>query len=174
MKTSILKSGILLSVFLIALNYNNLNSQPAEFARERIETLKMVKLLEILDLNEDESDKFMVKYKSLEKQIKAKAETLDDIEDDLQKALKRDVSDKELKELSDKMIVAQKEFFDANIEKIKSMQSTLNQKNYAKLLIFEKNFHKKLRNMLIDKSKKRGMQMEDFDGDAPPPPKRKR
>lgn len=173
MKTLILKSGVF-SIILIALNSFNLFSQPAEFARERIETLKMVKLLEILDLTDEEADKFMVKYKSLEKQIKSKADALDELEDDLKKALKKDASDKELKDLSDKMLIVQKEFFDANLEKVKSMQSMLNQKNYAKLLIFEKNFHKKLRNMLIDKSKKRGMQMDEFDEDEPPPPPRKK
>ncbi len=167
MKTLILKNVIYLTVLIGLITPKLAQSQPAEFARERIETLKMVKLLEILDLNEDESNKFIVKYKTMEKSIKEKADKIDILEDELKLALKKDASDKEIKELSDKLVNTQNDFFSATMEKVKSMQSILSQKNYAKFLIFEKNFHKKLRNMLMDKSKKNGN--PNFDDDDGPP-----
>ena len=174
MKTSIHKK-ILLFVVLIGLAISsNAISQPAEFARERMETLKLVKLLEILDLNEDEADKFIGKYKSLEKAIKDKSDKLDILNDELRLALKKDANDKEIKELTDKFLVVQNEFFMATMDKLKSMQSLLNQKNYAKFLIFEMNFHKKLRNKLMDFNKKKGGPDFDDDDDAPPMKERKR
>ncbi len=173
MKTLIHKKMLLFVVLIGFAISSNAISQPAEFARERMETLKLVKILEILDLKEDEADKFIGKYKSLEKAVKDKSDKLEILNDELRLALKKDANDKEIKELTDKFLVVQNEFFMANMEKLKSMQSFLNQQNYAKFLIFEMNFHKKLRNMLMDFNKKKGG--PDFEGeDGPPMKERKR
>jgi hypothetical protein len=142
-------------------------AQPAEHARERIEMLKKMRLLEILNLKENEADKFIIKYNSTEQAIKEKQKNLDITSDELELALRSNASEKEIIEKTNKMIQNQKDFQDAMAKKYDVMKEVLSPKDFAKYMIFEKRFVERLRKFIMNQAK--GGAKPDDDSDVLPP-----
>jgi hypothetical protein len=162
-----IKKFIYLSLFFALCT--GLTAQPAEHARERIEMLKKMKLLEILNLKENEADKFLVKYNSTEQTIKEKQKNLDLAADELGLSLRANANEKEIIEKTNKMLQNQKELQDAMTKKYEVMKEVLAPKDFAKYVIFEKRFVERLRKLIMDKAK--GGAGPD-DGDFLPPKRR--
>lgn len=141
----ILLGGLLLIIFS-----DIAYSQPAEKAGERIMMLKKMRLLEILNLPEQDADKFLIKYNTAENNIKEKQKAIDDAAKELEEAIKSNASDKDLNDKIKKMMSVQKDLQDAILNKFNSMKEILNTKQYAKLLLFEKRFLEKLRELMMD------------------------
>jgi len=149
MLNSMIKISLLV---LIVLSFTfSVNAQPPERMGERMQALKKIKLLEILDLKEEESDKFLVKYNALEKNIKEKQDQLKDVSDDLEDALRDNKDDKELAELSSKVLKSHKDFQDAVSKRFTEMKEVLTEKQFAKYLVFEKKFLDKVKEILKDR-----------------------
>lgn len=127
------------------------NAQPPERMGERMQALKKIKLLEVLDLKEEESDKFLIKYNAIEKNIREKQEQLRDISEDLEDALRDNKDDKELANLSSKLLKAHQEFQEATGKRFTDIKEVLNEKQFAKYLVFEKKFLEKMKEMLKDR-----------------------
>jgi len=149
MLNSMIKISLLV-VIVLSFTFS-VNAQPPERMGERMQALKKIKLLEILDLKEEESDKFLVKYNALEKNIKEKQDQLKDVSDDLEDALRDNKDDKELAELSSKVLKAHKDFQDAVSKRFTEMKEVLNEKQFAKYLVFEKKFLDKVKEILKDR-----------------------
>jgi hypothetical protein len=132
-----------------------LMAQPPRKAMERMEQVKKIKLLDLLDLNEAESEKFLVKYNASEKAIQEKRESLDRAVEALQNRVEEKASKEELVKQSDNVINLQNELQNLHLEKLKSMKSVLNERNYAMFLVFETNFMKELQKHIFDLMKKR-------------------
>jgi len=155
MKNSLRK--ILISALLVVLTCPFLLiSQPPRKAMERMEQVKKIKLLDLLELNEAESEKFLVKYNAGEKAIMEKREALDRAVEALQNRVEEKASKEELIKQSENVINLQTELQNQHLEKLKSMKSVLNEKNYAMFLVFESNFMKELQRHIFDLMKKRG------------------
>jgi len=149
MLNSMIKISLLV---LIVLSFTfSVNAQPPERMGERMQALKKIKLLEILDLKEEESDKFLIKYNALEKNIKEKQDQLKDVSDDLEDALRDNKDDKELAELSSKVLKSHKDFQDAVSKRFTEMKEVLTEKQFAKYLVFEKKFLDKVKEILKDR-----------------------
>jgi len=140
-----------LLMMVLAFSFIDLVSQDNPKSRERIETAKKVKLLEILDLNESESEKFLVKYNSAEKLVKEKNELFHKYTQELMQLLDDKASTKELSDKSAAVINAQKELHSAVENKISSMKSILSEQNFAKFLVFDMQFNQRLRKMLFER-----------------------
>ena len=147
--------SIILLIQMLALQ-NNVIAQSDNKAIERIESLKKIKLLEVLKLDEATADKFLIKYTTYENTIKEKKENLDNTADDLKNSLKSHESNDEIIKKSDKMIQLQEELQKIHLEKLKAMKSLLNEKQYAKYLVFENNFNRELRQNIFKVLKQRG------------------
>jgi Spy/CpxP family protein refolding chaperone len=145
-------------------------AQPAEHARERIEMLKKLRLLEILNLKENEADKFLVRYNTSEQAIKDKQNNLDLAGDELELSLRANSNEKEIIEKTNKMLQSQKELQDAMTKKYDTMKEVLAPKDFAKYVIFEKRFVERLRKLIMDKAKSGDASEQDDDF---LPPKRK-
>jgi len=128
-------------------------AQPKGKPKERIKQIKKMKLLEILKLSEEESDKFLVKYTAWENKLEDQKEIVDKTSEELFEALKDDASIEDIKKLSQKLLGEQEKFGNMQIEKMKAMKDILDDKNYAKYLVFEDRFFKELSEMMM----KRGM-----------------
>ncbi len=149
MLNSMIKISLLV-VIVLSFTFS-VNAQPPERMGERMQALKKIKLLEILDLKEEESDKFLIKYNALEKNIKEKQYQLRDVSDDLEDALRDNGDDKELAELSSKVIKAHKDFQDAVSKRFTEIKEVLNDKQFAQYLVFEKKFLDKVKEILKDR-----------------------
>jgi len=132
---------------------SEMDAQPKGKPKERIKQIKKMKLLEVLKLSEEEADKFLVRYTSWENKIEDQKEILDKTSDDLFEALKDDASIDEIMKLSQKLLTENEKFTNMQIDKLKAMKEILDDKNYAKYLVFEDRFFKELSEMMM----KRGM-----------------
>lgn len=148
MKKLVLNFLINLIIFYISFSY--LIAQPFENERplEKFRTLKKVKLLEELNLNESESEKFLIKYNSAENLIIEKQENFKKALDDLELAMKNKKSEKEILELTNKVVDAHNELLKARAKKIEEVKKVLNNEQFAKFLVFEKNFMEQIRDLM--------------------------
>jgi len=137
--------------FLILTLAMNLVAQPKR-AKERISTLKKVKLLEVLDLDESTSEKVLLKYNAWENKIEDQMKKIDEVEEDLVKAIKKG-NKEDIKNISSKFEKERDKIVQIAMERDKDMKSILTDEQYAKYLIFEKRFRRELGEQLM---KRRG------------------
>lgn len=137
--------------FLILTLAMNLVAQPKR-AKERISTLKKVKLLEVLDLDESTSEKVLLKYNAWENKIEDQMEKIDEVEEELVKAIKKG-NKEDIKNISSKFEKERDKIVQIAMERDKDMKSILTDEQYAKYLIFEKRFRRELGEQLM---KRRG------------------
>ncbi len=149
MQNLIHKTLIISFVVCLFLINNSLHAQPPRMAQERIMQMKKMKLLEILDLNEKQSDKFLIKYTSWEKKLKSQNDKIDKLSNDLFELLQDKGSESEIVKLSDEIIKQRARFTKMQTEKLKDFQALLSKKNFAKFLVFENRFIKELGRMMM-------------------------
>ena len=164
MQKSIHKPVLFLIILIFAASATlPLNSQPARKVKERIDQMKKIKLLDILNLDEQTSEKFLSKYSFYEKKLHEKKKALDEASDEIEQVLKKGANKDELSQKSKKLLTAQEEFHSLVIEKLKAMESILNPTDYAKFLVFEQRFYEELQRILLKKFK----QKDDGEQQAP-------
>jgi len=118
--------------------------------------MKKMKLIEILNLDEQSSEKFLVKYSTYEKKVEEQRMAVDAVADELGAAIKKDASKDDIANLTDKLINTQSKLSDAYLEKLKAFKSVLEPKEYAKFLVFESKFMKELQGILLRMAKGKG------------------
>lgn len=128
-------------------------AQPPFHARERISEFKKIKLLEILDLDEQTSEKFLAKYNSAEKIIAEKLEKVQDAMLDLEYALRKKSGKEEIAKNSQKVMDAQHDLLNTMFEQQKDIKRILNEEQFAKYLLFENRFRNELQRLLIERAK---------------------
>lgn len=169
-------SLVFIPIVMMLLSGQDLLSQKnAVRPKERMEVAKKMRLLEILDLNETEAEKVLIKYTLLEKAIREKNDAFRDANDGLIEYIDKSPKGKELSDMTNKVISSQKELHAAVEAKLTGMRQLLGEENFAKFIAFESNFTRQMRKMLMN----RDMPGVRPDGppDGPPyddsPPKRK-
>jgi len=140
---------LLFSVFIFSLNESLIAQNPNMPPRaiERINSMKKVKLLEVLQLSEAEADKFLVKYNSYESDIQKKMKAFEDKSRELQQTLS--TKSKDLDKISNEYIALKKELDNAVNQKLMDMKNYLTSEQYAKYLLFERNFQEELRKSVM-------------------------
>ena len=138
---------------IIFLVFTGLQAQP-KHARERIATLKKVKLLEVLKLDESASDKVLSKYSSWENKIEEQMEQFDKAEEQLTNALKSGKKD-EIKPLTANFIKERDDIIENAKSRDEDMKSLLSEEQFAKYLIFEKKFRQELGKQIMKRRDKR-------------------
>ena len=128
-------------------------------AMQKMDMLKKMKLLEALDLEADNSDKFLAVYSSYEKQINGKIEQLQNLKRELNKEIKDNAS--VLKNKAESIISLQKEVNDLRFARLNELKKILSDKNFAKFILFEDGFGHEVNNALMKHKMSRGKE----DGD---------
>lgn len=147
------KVFILLFLSLFVFTSTVIYSQPPHRkAMERISTFKKIKLLEILDLKEEQSNKFLIAYSKYEKKERELQEEARETTEDLEKAIRKeneaDVK-KYLKELVDK----KKELLDNMLERHEEFKKMLTEIQFAKYVVFNEKFKHELGRRLLKKGR---------------------
>jgi len=116
-----------------------------EKIRENIETLRMWKLLEALDLTSEQSDKFLPVLKDFQKARRNFEDQRRDLLKQLETALQSAPEDKQLKEiLAD--LENNREQFQTELDRYMNQSKTiLTIEQQAKLALFEDQFERKMR-----------------------------
>jgi hypothetical protein len=123
--------------------------------RERVKTLKKVKMIEYLDLEESKADQLMTKFTSLEGQMEDATEKLRDATKTLEEAVDNDISGSRLRDLS--MDVKQKteNLLNLQITKLEEIDKILDDDEFARFLVFEKNFRDELKERIAKGARER-------------------
>jgi len=127
-----------------------------ERLREEIETMKMWKMLEVLDLSQEQSDKFLPAYRELQNTQKDFREK----REDLLKSLELVMGEKEPDESKIKDIFGQLEKERLQLEEAQQrfrtkVQEILTLEQQAKLMLFEDRFEKKMMEIIRQYREKR-------------------
>lgn len=131
-------------------------AEPTNRLKERIKTLKKVKLIEILDLSEDKSEKFMIKYNIYQSKIDSKNTEVDNAIQELENVASIKNSKIEIIKLKTNLLQkVQNELVFTIQERDKEIKSILNEVEFAKYLVFERKFANELRKSLLRLNKKR-------------------
>lgn len=160
------KTALVLTITLIfTFGYVNAQNHPLK-AMERIQSLKKIKLLEILELNEADADKFIVKFNEYEKNVLDKFNKFEDVCEELRIAI--DNNDyKNIEKLNDNYIVANKELNQAVQDKFENVKKILPKEKFANYLLFERRFQNELRKQVFKR-------LGDMEGERPMPGRKKR
>ncbi len=156
MLKSFLKSVIILTIALSVIYSYAFTQPPNPRAKERVMQLKKIKLLEILELDEKTSEKFLAKYTSWEKKIVEKRDQIDLSIEDLEKTIRRDAPKDELIAKSSKAVSAQKEMESLLFQAQEDLKAMLNETQFAKLIVFEHRFRGELQKVIMERMRKQG------------------
>ncbi len=123
-------------------------------AKERIQQLKKIRLIDILQLDEASAEKFFARYNQYQKPIDDARASLKEAVADLEKNVQSN-SGKEYSRKSDLVIEKQNALANAISERLKVMKSILTEEQYAKFVVFENNFAGQLQKMLMERKKRK-------------------
>ncbi len=170
MKNLIIKPLVILfTAFLLIFSSGDLFAQRNIKAKERIQQVKKIKLLEILELDEKTADKFLVKFSFWESKIMAHRDATDLLADELDIAIRKNADKSEIVKLTNQYLEKMSEFHKIISERNNDVKSILNEHQFAKFLIFEDRFIKDVQKVMFKMMKGR-----DGDDDMPPPPRKRK
>ncbi len=145
---------------LILLLFNiEVSGQPfqGEKAFQRFSTMKKLKMMEVLALDEAKSDKFLAKYTSYENKIFTIHNQIDKATRELMELMKQErVKSSDLKNKNVEIINLHSELSKTMGERYKEFQNLLSDEEFAKLILFERNFNNEVRKKIMERGPKRG------------------
>ncbi len=152
---------LLVYIFLTAVSQiNNAQNHTGNNRRpplEKIAQLERAKLIELLDLNEDVAVRFFVRRKEFREQQRSLFDERDNMIKGIEKKLKDDVSqtDKEYKDQVHSILTIDERIVDHKEEFYNSLNDILSPKQILKLAVFDDQFMKEIRELLMKRRNKR-------------------
>jgi len=118
--------------------------------KERLNTIKKVKLIEFMELEESKSNKLLAifdQYDTKEIELHEELKTLSkEIADSYE-----DYSNEDYKKVNNSLINLHEQIGDLKVDKSNEIRKLLTEKEFTKLSLFEYKFVKELRKRLIDR-----------------------
>jgi len=150
-----LTKAFFLTFLMFSFAFISSSAQPGKKAMKRINTFKKIKLLEILELNEDLSNKFLIAYDKFAKQERIAQEEIKETTSKLEKAIRKDETSK-IKDLLKEMETKKKLLLQIFIDKHKEFKAILNEKQFATYIVFNEKFRHELGKRLLKRGKGKG------------------
>jgi len=122
---------------------------------ERLEKYKKMRLIEVLDLKEEEAVRFMAKYNTHENTVRDLMKERMDLVDQLEKALKEKGGDKDFQKLFGQFDENEQKMFNERKRFHNEIRSSLTAEQAAKFLVFDRNFNRELRGAMEDMHRER-------------------
>jgi hypothetical protein len=146
------------TLFLFTLLFicNITNGQPHRKG-EKIEALEKLKLLEVLDMDEETAIKFFSRRNEHKQNIKDLFDELDEKLNTIEEKISdvKDDNDPELKKLVDSYYVTHQKLDEERKRFFNSLSDILTNKQIAQLTIFERRFKEEIRDALFFKKNKK-------------------
>ncbi|MBI2793518.1 MAG: hypothetical protein HYX66_02575 [Ignavibacteria bacterium] len=155
MKTiSVITLLICLASPMVAQHWMDDGDSDKDRMREKVEDLRKMKLLEVLDLKDDQVEKFFAVYNKHTKRILDLREKVLDDAKELQSMIQKGAPDADLVSATASLRNTIKELgqeFDARFESVKP---TLKLNQFAKYVVFEARFQDELQKMVMKRLRK--------------------
>ncbi|MGE5364200.1 MAG: hypothetical protein ACM3SM_08715 [Bacteroidota bacterium] len=133
-------------------------------ARKRLDELEKLKLMEILNLDEEKMVKFFSKRSEFSDRVNnlysQKNQKLNQIEKSLEGTDKNDAS---FKRLNNEILEIEEDIVKAKVDYISSLNSVLSHEQISKVILFERNFKRELRTLIFNerRGKRQGKSVSD-------------
>lgn len=133
-------------------------------ARKRLDELEKLKLMEILNLDEEKMVKFFSKRSEFSDRVNSlysqKNQKLNQIEKSLEATDKNDAS---FKRLNNEILEIEEDIVKAKVDYISSLNSVLSHEQISKVILFERNFKRELRTLIFNerRGKRQGKSVSD-------------
>jgi hypothetical protein len=115
---------------------------------ERLERFRKMRLIEVLNLNEDEAVRFFAKQNAHEDKVHDLMKARNDALDNLDAAIKDNKDPQDLQQLMDNALDFDKKLFAERERYHKELRDSLTSLQFAKFLVFERNFGRQVRDAL--------------------------
>ncbi len=145
-------------IIIIALTFQAFaqpERKPPREVMRKIEQLENVKLLEILNMDEETSVRFFTRRNTFKQKIHKLEEKSDELIDKIESDLKESDDNKNLKELIDNYLSVQESIGKEKLEFLNSVSDLLTEKQIARLLVFDKRFKEELKSMFFKERTRR-------------------
>lgn len=130
-------------------------AQPAFNGSKRLQQIKKMKMLDELNLNEETGDKFLLKYNAWENKLEETHEEFSIATKELRLAIDKNADDATLSEKTSKFIELQEKLHKIQQDKMQDMKEILTKEEFARYIIFEVEFHRRIKELMIEGGKKR-------------------
>ena len=143
---------LLIFVLLIDLSYYLPGFQSRRIEqRKKIEEFQKNKLIETLDLSEEDAIRFFTIYNDHQKKIFSLQEDRDKLIDQLEKLTRTEsrTNEVKLKELLNKLEEIEREIFKARQEFHINIQNAISTEKFAKYIVFEREFARELGKLIM-------------------------
>jgi|GEM_PF-2355211 len=153
----------LLAFILIIITLSvGLNAQSGNQFRERVKTLKKVKMLEHLDLSTEKADQLILEFNSIEDRMEDANRLLKEAVKSLEAKIKESENDAEkaklsadqLRELSNDVKQKTEALLNLQKQKMEEFEKILDDFEFAKFIIFEHKFREELEKRLSNRKRK--------------------
>ena len=124
-------------------------------AAERIAQYKKLRLMEVVQMNEETSVRFIARYNKHEENIRAIGREQDELIDQLQKLIKSNSNDAALENVIKDIGMSEEKVLEERTKFIKELRDILSLKQMSQFIIFERNFNKNLRELMRDVARDR-------------------
>ncbi len=144
----------LLLLFTIILFFQNVNAQEMrrkEWQRmPRVEQLERIKLIESVDMTEDQSLRFFARRNEHRKEIEALEKRIDETMEEIDKILNSgEIKESVLKKLNEEILTNREKIETKRKQFILSLNDILSTEQISKLLLFERRFREEIRDLII-------------------------
>ncbi|MGA9406937.1 MAG: hypothetical protein WBW71_07375 [Bacteroidota bacterium] len=147
--------GVLFSATNSLLAQPENGERPQKPAYDRIESWKKVRMLESLQLNEDQSAKFITRYNKHAKAMHDFEKERNDLVDTLDEQSKSDVGNDEYDRSFNALLGIDKKISGERVHFLTELKAVLSDKQIAQYIVFERNFAKELRQAVRDVQRER-------------------
>lgn len=129
-------------------------------AGERLEQFKKVQLLEALKLDEEMSVRFLVRYNKHQEAIRDVNQKRNVLIDQLQTMSMSSTNDGDIDKTIKELIATDTKITDARNKFVSELKEVISMKQIARLIVFERNFYRDIRDIVRDLAKERQGRMK--------------
>lgn len=155
-----------LTIFFLSFLFQVVQAQPPQGQRRnppwlpedrmhRVEQFKKIRLMEVLKLNEDESIRFFNRYDKFEEELRGLERERNKIIDDVDSLVKQDGKAEAYEKDFDELIALGQKVADARTHFYNEIRGILTPPQAAKLIVFERDFGRELREIIQDVQRER-------------------
>jgi len=153
---------LLISIFIMLAKVNAQDQLPLRGpAAERIAQYKKLRLMEVVQMNEETSIRFFARYNKHEENIRTLGMERNELIDQLQKLSKSNSKDAALENVIKEIGMSEEKVLEERAKFIEELREILSVKQLSQFIVFERNFNKNLRELMRDVARDRWNRRED-------------
>lgn len=159
---SVILSGMFIAVYCLsaeAISQRRFADAPQMRPMERVQQLKKLRLMEELRLGEEESVRFFTRYNKFEDELRDLEIERNKIIDNIEAALRRGEKGEAFEKDFDRFLTLGQKVAEARVRFYNEVRKLLRPEQVAKLIVFERNFNRDLREMIQEARRQRWREM---------------